>query len=111
MCIRDRMYEGLIEFVESSVFTLANKISQDEADGRRQAEKLTEMLLAFAEKNPGMVRVMTGDAHHAGVLLGEGEQHLGELLGLPAAVGLVLRDLVGQGEHRALDELDQPLVH
>ena len=64
-----QMYEGLIEFVESSVFTLANKISQDEPDGRKQAEKLTEMLLAFAEKNPGMVRVMTGDA-----LVGEHER-------------------------------------
>jgi len=57
-----QMYEGLIEFIESSVFTLANQISQDEPDGRRQADKLLEMLLAFAEKNPGMVRVMTGDA-------------------------------------------------
>ena len=38
-------------------------------DGRKQAEKLTEMLLAFAEKNPGMVRVMTGDA-----LVGEHER-------------------------------------
>jgi TetR/AcrR family transcriptional regulator len=57
-----QMYEGLIEFIESSVFTLANKITEDEADGRRQAERLVEMLLAFAEKNPGMVRVMTGDA-------------------------------------------------
>src|ERR1041384_5218893 len=64
-----QMYEGLIEFVESSVFTLANKISQDEPDGRRQAEKLVEMLLVFAEKNPGMVRVMTGDA-----LVGEHER-------------------------------------
>ena len=64
-----QMYEGLIEFIESSVFTLANRITQDEADGRRQAEKLTEMLLAFAEKNPGMVRVMTGDA-----LVGEHER-------------------------------------
>jgi TetR/AcrR family transcriptional regulator len=64
-----QMYEGLIEFVESSVFTLANRITQDEADGRRQAEKLVEMLLAFSEKNPGMVRVMTGDA-----LVGEHER-------------------------------------
>jgi hypothetical protein len=58
-----------------------------------------------------MVRVMTGDAHHAGILLGEREQHLDQLLGLAQAVGLVLRDAVGEGEHRALDELDQPLVH
>ena len=57
-----QMYEGLIEFIESSVFSLANKITADESDGRRQADKLLEMLLAFAEKNPGMVRVMTGDA-------------------------------------------------
>jgi TetR/AcrR family transcriptional regulator len=64
-----QMYEGLIEFIESSVFTLANKISADEADGERQASKLVEMLLAFAEKNPGMVRVMTGDA-----LVGEHER-------------------------------------
>ncbi len=64
-----QMYEGLIEFIESSVFSLANRITEDETDGRRQAEKLTEMLLAFAEKNPGMVRVMTGDA-----LVGEHER-------------------------------------
>ena len=64
-----QMYEGLIEFIESSVFTLANRITADEADGRRQAAKLVEMLLAFAEKNPGMVRVMTGDA-----LVGEHER-------------------------------------
>jgi len=57
-----QMYEGLIEFIESSVFTLANRITADEADGGLQAAKLLEMLLAFAEKNPGMVRVMTGDA-------------------------------------------------
>ena len=64
-----QMYEGLIEFIENSVFTVANKIAQDETDGRRQAAKLVEMLLAFAEKNPGMVRVMTGDA-----LVGEHER-------------------------------------
>jgi TetR/AcrR family transcriptional regulator len=64
-----QMYEGLIEFIESSVFTLANKIAEDEADGRKQAAKLVEMLLSFAEKNPGMVRVMTGDA-----LVGEHER-------------------------------------
>jgi TetR/AcrR family transcriptional regulator len=64
-----QMYEGLIEFIESSVFTLVNKITADEADGRKQADRLLEMLLAFAEKNPGMVRVMTGDA-----LVGEHER-------------------------------------
>jgi len=64
-----QMYEGLIEFIENSVFSLANRISEDETDGTQQATKLVEMLLAFAEKNPGMVRVMTGDA-----LVGEHER-------------------------------------
>jgi TetR/AcrR family transcriptional regulator len=64
-----QMYEGLIEFIENSVFSLANRIADDEPDGRRQADKLVEMLLAFAEKNPGMVRVMTGEA-----LVGEHER-------------------------------------
>src|SRR6186997_252917 len=62
-----QMYEGLIEFIESSVFSLANKIAQDE--DRDSPAKLVEMLLVFAEKNPGMVRVMTGDA-----LVGEHER-------------------------------------
>lgn len=64
-----QMYEGLIEFIESSVFTLANRITQDEQDGELQAGKLVEMLLVFAERNPGMVRVMTGEA-----LVGEHER-------------------------------------
>ena len=64
-----QMFEGLIEFIEQSVFTLANKIVEDETDGAAQAAKTVEMLLAFAEKNPGMVRVMTGDA-----LVGEHER-------------------------------------
>jgi TetR/AcrR family transcriptional regulator len=64
-----QMYEGLIEFIESSVFSVANRIAQDEPDGGKQAAKLVEMLLSFAEKNPGMVRVMTGDA-----LVGEHER-------------------------------------
>jgi len=64
-----QMYEGLIEFIENSIFTIANRIAADEPDGCRQAVKLVEMLLAFAEKNPGMVRVMTGEA-----LVGEHER-------------------------------------
>src|SRR3954462_15345812 len=46
-----QMYEGLLECIGPASFCLANRIPQDEADGRRQVEKLTEMLLAFAEKN------------------------------------------------------------
>lgn len=58
-----QMFEGLIEFIESSVFTLVNQIAErDAASGALQAQKICAMLLQFGEKNPGMVRVMVGDA-------------------------------------------------
>ena len=57
-----QMFEGLIEFIESSVFTLVNQITEREASGAAQAQKIAAMLLQFGEKNPGMTRVMVGDA-------------------------------------------------
>jgi TetR/AcrR family transcriptional regulator len=57
-----QMFEGLIEFIEETVFGLANKITAEESDGLKQAYALVGMLLNFAEKNPGMTRVLTGDA-------------------------------------------------
>ena len=57
-----QMFEGLIEFIESSVFGLVQQITQRETDPRQCAARLVAMLLQFAEKNPGMVRVMVGDA-------------------------------------------------
>ncbi len=57
-----QMFEGLIEFIETSVFTLVNKITQNEEQGRRQAIAIARMLLDFAEQNPGMTKVMIGDA-------------------------------------------------
>jgi TetR/AcrR family transcriptional regulator len=56
------MYEGLIEFIETSIFTLVNKITQSEENGRRQALAVARMLLDFSEQNPGMTKVMIGDA-------------------------------------------------
>jgi TetR/AcrR family transcriptional regulator len=62
-----QMFEGLIEFIEQSVFTLSNQIvereqGQDPANGARQCARIVAMLVQFAEKNPGMSRVMVGDA-------------------------------------------------
>jgi TetR/AcrR family transcriptional regulator len=56
------MFEGLIEFIESSIFTLINQISEREPDAQQQARRITHVLLQFGEKNPGMTRVMVGDA-------------------------------------------------
>jgi len=57
-----QMFEGLIDFIESSVFGLINQISEREADGVRQANAILTMLLSFAANNPGMTRVLIGDA-------------------------------------------------
>jgi TetR/AcrR family transcriptional regulator len=57
-----QMFEGLIEFIESSVFTLVNQITERETSGAAQAQRIVTLILQFGEKNPGMVRVMVGDA-------------------------------------------------
>ncbi|MDE2612288.1 MAG: nucleoid occlusion factor SlmA [Burkholderiales bacterium] len=57
-----QMFEGLIEFIESSVFTLVNQLVERESVPSLQAQKIVSVLLQFGEKNPGMVRVMVGDA-------------------------------------------------
>jgi TetR/AcrR family transcriptional regulator len=57
-----QMFEGLIEFIESSVFTLVNQIVERDPAGSAQAQKILTVLLQFGEKNPGMTRVMVGDA-------------------------------------------------
>ncbi len=57
-----QMFEGLIEFIEQSVFSLINQITERESEGGAQAARIVTMLLQFAEKNPGMTRVMVGDA-------------------------------------------------
>jgi TetR/AcrR family transcriptional regulator len=57
-----QMYESLIAFVEETVFGLINKISAEQEHGLKQAHAIAAMLLSFAEKNPGMTRVLIGDA-------------------------------------------------
>ena len=64
-----QMFEGLIGFIEQTVFGLINQITTQEEHGLRQVQAIVRMLLTFAEKNPGMTRVLTGEA-----LVGEHER-------------------------------------
>jgi len=57
-----QMFEGLIDFIEQTLFVLINKISSEEKSGVRQAEAMIGVLLGFAQKNRGMTRVLIGDA-------------------------------------------------
>ncbi|MDZ7891022.1 MAG: nucleoid occlusion factor SlmA [Rhodoferax sp.] len=63
-----QMFEGLIDFIEQTIFSLINQIIEKEAAdpapdvGVRQSHRILSMLVQFVEKNPGMARVMVGDA-------------------------------------------------
>jgi TetR/AcrR family transcriptional regulator len=57
-----QMFEGLIEFIEATLFSLINKLTGEEKRAIRQIEGIMALLLGFARKNPGMTRVLIGDA-------------------------------------------------
>ena len=57
-----QMFEGLIEFIEQSLFSVINQITSEESAGIRQLELILGLLLRFAQKNRGMTRVLIGDA-------------------------------------------------
>ena len=91
-----QMYEGLIEFIESSVFGLINQIAEREERGIDQAHAILQMLLGFAANNPGMTRVLIGDA-----LVGEDERLQSRMNGfydrIEMACRQALRMAVSQG--------------
>jgi TetR/AcrR family transcriptional regulator len=97
-----QMYEGLIEFIESSVFGLFNQIVEREENGVAQAYAMLQMLLNFAANNPGMTRVLIGDA-----LVGEDERLQSRMNGFYDKVELAfkgaLRVAVTQGHGREED--------
>ena len=114
-----QMFEGLIDFIEETVFGLINQIVGREAaegagagHGARQAARIAAMLVQFAEKNPGMARVMVGDA-----LVLENErlqQRMNQLFDkLEAALRQGLRDAAlpdGQGGDGATPTADAQLT-
>jgi len=57
-----QMFEGLIEFIETSIFSLLNQIAERSDASAVKARHMVTVLLQFAQRNPGMARVMVGDA-------------------------------------------------
>lgn len=86
-----RMFEGLIDFIESAVFTQINLIKEQQKQTLTRVEHLVYFLLGFAEQNPGLTRILMGDA-----LLGEHERlqvRIGHLFSkLESQVKLILRE-------------------
>ena len=84
-----KMFEALIEFIEDSVFGLTNRILEEEQNCTSRCEKILMLVLGFAERNPGLSRLLVGD-----VLVGETER---------------LRTRIGQFYERLETQLKQVL--
>ena len=99
-----QMFEGLIDFIEQTVFGLINKITQEEKSGLQQVEAMVSMLLGFAQKNRGMSRVLIGDA-----LVNEDErlqQRINQMLDrIEATLKQSLRMAATQGEMGAATDV------
>lgn len=57
-----RMFEGLIEFIEETLFSRINKIVNEEKDTATRCQLILHLILGFSEKNPGITRILNGDA-------------------------------------------------
>ena len=64
-----KMFEGLIEFIEDSIFSLINRILKENDSSLKRCENILSLLLGFSERNPGLTRILTGE-----VLTGETER-------------------------------------
>ncbi len=69
-----QMFEALIGFAEETVFARINQIFSEERQARVRCGKLLYLLLGFAERNPGITRVLLGE-----VLVGENERLQGRV--------------------------------
>ena len=57
-----KMFEGLIDFIEETIFSRTNMITHSDTPSARQCEQILTLVLTFVERNPGMARILTGDA-------------------------------------------------
>lgn len=90
-----RMFEGLIGFIEETLFTRIKIIVTSDASGVRQCEQILTLLLAFVDKNPGMARILTADA-----LAGETDRLRGQVNQLFERMETQLKQVIREAEHR-----------
>jgi TetR/AcrR family transcriptional regulator len=90
-----KMFEGLIDFAEENIFARINQIMQEEQDTRRRCGQLLYLLLAFSDRNPGITRVLLGDA-----LVGETERLMTRVGQFFARLETQLRQILREAELR-----------
>lgn len=88
-----KMYEGLIEFIEDSIFGLINRILSDESSAIRRCEKIVVLLLGFADRNAGISRILIGDA-----LIGETDRLRARINQLYERLETQLKQVLREGQ-------------
>lgn len=88
-----RMFEGLIEFIEDSIFGLINRILEDQKSAIRRSEHIMTLVLGFAAKNAGITRLLAGD-----VLVGETERLRGRIDQFYDRLETQLKQVLREGE-------------
>lgn len=92
---KTKMFEGLIEFIEEAIFSRVTLIISDEPSALRQCEKILTLLLSFTDKNPGITRLLTGDA-----LAGETERLRQRIAQFYDRIETQLRQILREAEIR-----------
>jgi TetR/AcrR family transcriptional regulator len=90
-----KMFEGLIEFIETTLFSRISRIREDEQDAPAQCEQIVTLLLTFCERNPGITRLLTGDA-----LTGETDRLRGRVQQLFDRLETELKQILREAELR-----------
>ncbi|MCU7796701.1 MAG: nucleoid occlusion factor SlmA [Candidatus Thiodiazotropha sp. (ex Semelilucina semeliformis)] len=90
-----KMFEGLIDFAEESIFARINQILKEPLDARQRCGQLLYLLLAFSERNPGITRVLLGDA-----LVGETERLMVRVGQFFTRLETQLKQILREGEMR-----------
>ncbi|AOE49112.1 nucleoid occlusion factor SlmA [Kangiella sediminilitoris] len=88
-----RMFEGLIEFTEEAIFSRMNIIAKEQSDLGTQCQQTLSLILTFASRNPGICRLLTGEA-----LSGEHERLRGRISQLFNRVETQIKQLFRQHE-------------
>lgn len=92
---KSKMFEGLIEFIEDTIFTRISMILSEEPGALRRCEQILLLLLTFTERNPGITRLLTGDA-----LTGETERLRDRVMQLFERVETQIKQVLREAELR-----------
>jgi TetR/AcrR family transcriptional regulator len=90
-----KMFEGLIDFAEENIFTRINQILKEQPTARERCRQLLYLLLAFTDRNPGITRVLLGEA-----LIGETERLLVRVGQFFTRLETQLKQILREGEMR-----------